>query len=726
MPQDATTFADSVPDSRRRAVKAWVSKIKKDKSYWAKDFSRMKENMNFLSGIQWQGQKTIDDPEDRYTANITIQVVNEKEAVLYARNPTIVAKRRERLDFQVWDGKPESLQQAIMGMQQAYMAAQQGIPVAPNIQAMALVMDYMQGMAIRAQVEKVGKSLELAYKHYQDILSPPFKEQMKGVVRRTLTCSVAYVRQEFVREYESPPPSGTYDTIQDTLKRITSLATQIADGGISDESDPRMEQLRLCMETMQRAQTPAAQGQSFKECLTFLFPKSRAIIPDRKCTDLVGFVNCDYVAEEHMWKLSYVNSYFETNILPGTQSMNFFTESGQSIELKTDGTKAGAAETADEDPTVRVFEVYDKVTKTKFWLCDGWPDYLHEPEAVLPLTRAFFPWFSIVFNKVEVDEDTECTAIGPSDVQQMKHPQKEWNRTREALRETRQASAPRWGLKAGALSEDDVDRLRTCPPNGVIQLQGMQDGVKIGDILQPIPTQQIQPALYDSTPLMTDVQLTTGQAEANLGAPRGGKKETATAASISEQSRMSRSSSNVDDLDDLLSRLAENGAELLLYECQKSTIQRIVGPGAVWPETPEARADFAQQLYLEVQAASSGRPNQALEVSNFERLVPFLMQLAGPNPLVLTKLLQEGAKRLNDKLDVNDFIATLPVPNVSPQQPLFADSQAVQKQQAGSPHNSQTPGPNAQPQPASAPSPTSPMGMMPGAQPLPPQGQMRQ
>lgn len=742
MPAETTSErADSIPDSRRRAVSKWISEIKKDKLFWSKDFDRMKENMNFLAGIQRKDQKTIDD--ERYTANITLQVVNEKEAALYARNPTIVARRRDTLDFQIWDGRSETLQPAIMSMQQTMMAQQQGIPAPVNVQAMALVMDYMHGMQVREQVEKVGKTLEIGYKYYCDNLSPDFKEQMKGLVRRVLTCGVAYVRQEFIREYESlPAPTGTTDTMHDTLLHAKSLMQKIVDEDITDDSDPRMEQLRLCMQSLsqdsqQQAMAAQPQGQ-MQESLTFLFPKSRSIIADRKCTDLVGFVGADHVTEVHMWNLSYVNSYFETNIELTSSGMHWYGESGTEIELKNQGTKAGVGEEGGKcDPIVCVFETYDKITKCRLWTCDGWPDYLHEPEAVQPLTKHFWPWFGLVFNKVETDSETETTAIGPSDVQQMKHPQMEWNRTRESLRVSRQAGAPRWAMKAGALTEEDVSRIMSLPENGVVSLQGLQDGVKVSDVLQPIPVNPIQPGLYDSTPLMLDVQLTTGQSSNNLNAKgAGGKKETATAASIQEQSRMSKSGSNVDDLDGLLTRLAQNGAELLLYEAQAETIKRICGPGAVWPVSPEARSMFAHQLYLEVEAASSGRPNQALEVSNYERLIPFLIQL-GANPKFLVK---EGVKRLSDKIDLDEAFPLVPPQNVSPQQPLFNDAQQPQGQQAQQPGNggqhqsSQNPqGANGQPpvaqppqQQMMPPGPMGQMGIMPGASPVPPQGQMRQ
>jgi len=58
-------------------------------------FKRMRDNMSFASGLQWAGQNTIED--DRYVANMTIRTINQKVAILYARDPKSVARRRRGL-----------------------------------------------------------------------------------------------------------------------------------------------------------------------------------------------------------------------------------------------------------------------------------------------------------------------------------------------------------------------------------------------------------------------------------------------------------------------------------------------------------------------------------------------------------------------------------------------------------------------------------------------------
>ena len=82
-------------------------------------------------------------------------------------------------------------------------------------------------------------------------------------------------------------------------------------------------------------------------------------------------------------------------------------------------------------------------------------------------------------------------------------------------------------------------------------------------------------------------------------------------------------------------------------------VKAVVGPGAVWPQL--TLAEIAGELYLEVEAGSSGKPNQAVEVQNFQQLAPLLMQIPGISPYWMAK---EAVKRLDDKVDLTEAIAS--------------------------------------------------------------------
>ena len=103
------------PDTAERDLVAKLTaRIRDDRKYHGAAFKRMREDMD----IARIGAKT--EPEgDEYVANITGRHINQKVAALYAKNPKAIARRRERLDFQVWDENEQSLMMALQTVQMA-------------------------------------------------------------------------------------------------------------------------------------------------------------------------------------------------------------------------------------------------------------------------------------------------------------------------------------------------------------------------------------------------------------------------------------------------------------------------------------------------------------------------------------------------------------------------------------------------------------------------------
>jgi hypothetical protein len=125
-------------------------------------------------------------------------------------------------------------------------------------------------------------------------------------------------------------------------------------------------------------------------------------------------------------------------------------------------------------------------------------------------------------------------------------------------------------------------------------------------------------------------------------------------------------------LDGFLSRLAQAGGEMLLLEMSEEVVRRIAGVGAVWPSLDESREDYLNEVFLKIEAASSGRPNKAVDIANWRDLAPLLMQ-AGANP---AGIIEETAKRLDDNLDVSNLFPLTP--------PSGASSQGMEQSPNGS------------------------------------------
>ena len=147
--------------------------------------------------------------------------------------------------------------------------------------------------------------------------------------------------------------------------------------------------------------------------------------------------------------------------------------------------------------------------------------------------------------------------------------------------------------------------------------------------------------MYTTQPLDEDAALAVGSNAVQQGQPI--RHVAATPAVIQEQARISGVSSNVDDLDDLLSEIAQAAGEMMLREFTPQTVQRIVGQGASWPQ--EQKEDFLNEIYLDIVAASSGRPNKAVDVQNAQQLIPMMLP-SWREPLGLHVIYCKGVRAL--------------------------------------------------------------------------------
>lgn len=665
----------SIPESEIEFVKKWAARIVKAKAHWQPDFDRMRANMAFTSGKQWEGQTEITD--ERYVCNITIQAVRNKVANLYARNPEVEITPRERRNYQLWSGDVEDLIPAFQAVQ---MGRAQGVP---NIPAEALMMDFMHGKQLEQMVQNICDTLKKTYDYQVDVCRPEFKEQMKQAVNRAVVTGVGYCRPHFVSQGDSPISTvETRHSIVDRAKLAKTVQEKILDDDGSPESEAAVEELQSLVNSIGYS-TQSGDEYELPEKIEFDFPPSTSIIPDTRCRSLKEFVAARWIVQEYCLPLEEVNTVFQTDI----------EEADLSPYRKDSEEKAAGAsyerpdfldETEKPMEHATVWEVMDYTTKQVFFLLRGYPGFLKAPESPDPCVAGFWPVQALTFNDVEAEEDSETSIFPPSDVDLVLHPQKEWNRTREALRDQRNANAPKYPIRDGVLTDEDLDKIENAEPNSVIRLKGIPADVPPDTFIKPMQVAKIDPQVYDTGPLEQDMQLGGGFQQANIGPAQ--PDVTATVGTIAEQSRQTVTASNVDDLDGFLSRVSKNVVEMVVRRFTPQTVETIVGPGTVFPT--QDQSNWLNMVNCQIKAASSGRPNRAMEVSNAQQIVPLMLQ-AGGNPIAIIEYL---AKILDDKIDVKKFFP-LPgmMPGAEPQGQPTAQQPATPQRQLG-------PGPQPRPQ----------------------------
>ena len=620
-----------IPEPRRKAVLDKCAEIRADKKYFEKVFKRMREDMEYAR----LGAKKSWVDADNYTVPITNRFINQVVAALYAKNPKAVAKRKPKMLYKVWDGTQESAQ-----------AAFQAVTTGTDMTGMAaqILQEVQQGKSYNMLMDRLGKTLELLFEHFTGEDFPDFKKRMKAAVRRTKTTGVGYVELSFHRAMdEDPDVTQRIGDITAKLERIRTRKSDVLDDALED-ADAEIEELECLLKTLNEEKEIVV-----TEGLVFDFPRSLDIIPHRACTQLNGFIGADYITREYMMSVDQIKDTFQVDVGKGYTS---YVDGKAKTTATTEGSdqEGDRTESVDSDSTSKtskkkdkkgkacVWRVYDKLRREVFWICDGYPDYLKEPTAPEIIVNGFWPIFTLLFNEVEDEEEI----YPPSDVHFLKHPQREYNNARQGLREHRKANRPKYFAKKGALEEEEKTALEGAPAHAVIELKGIEDKMTIEQLIQPYKGVPIDVNLYETQSIMRDVLFGVGSQEADLGQTGD---STATESSIAEQSRMTSLSSNIDELNEFLSELARAGSQVLLKEMSSDQVIQIVGPGAVWPEL--SAEQISKELYLEIKAGSTGRPNQAAELAKLERAMPFLIQLAGINPKVL-------AKKYSELLDIDE------------------------------------------------------------------------
>lgn len=654
--------ADRATDERKALVKRILDDVASWKETHKATFKRMKRSVKFVKDSeseQWKNSTGTGGDPDKYVANVTHRFIQQKVSSLYARDPRVRARRRKTLENMIWDGREETLATALQTVQMAQQqmqAAALGGPVAPPqagppptdgapppaghnggppmapppmmdpATALAIVKEAIDIRARRDMIDRIGKTAEILFQHTIDSAVPSFKTRMKQAVRRAATTCVAWIKLDFERAFDGHC-AQTKDQIDDFKRRLATMQATLGDVQADEVApgSPEIEELKLSLHSLMEKP-----DMLMKEGIVFDFPKSWDIIPDDECTQLVGLVGCKRLAHQ-----------FEGT--PASIKRDFGVDVGKSFTpYKPDG---NAKKKPDNKPDKLVwYEVYDSTTGLVYSVCEGYPDFLCDPcEPRVELPR-FFPFYPIVLNEVENDEDLYPL----SDVDLIVHQQKELNRAREALRQARIAAAPYHVTGKGKLSEDDIIRLQNRAAHDVISLQAMTGNQKVQDLFQAGPVSAIDQNLYSDQHVMQDILRAGGAQEANLGPSSG---NTATEAGIAESSRSQTVSSNIDDIDTTFSQIAKDATLVMLKEVSLEMAQRIAGRGAVWPEM--SSDDVSGELYLDVVAGSSGKPNREREAAAFERIVPMALQIPGINPKFMAR---KAVELMDDAVDIEDAI----------------------------------------------------------------------
>lgn len=585
-------------DAETKLLGQWSARMDAAKEFWKDRFKKMKEDQ-VLARL---GASEDWVRDGNYTVPLIRRQINQTVATIYAKNPTFQVKPRDRLRYTIWDGSAISLQMAMAD------------PTQPG--AAELIAEVQSVRQQELMLKRVARTAEILLDYYMNEQRPIFKEQMKMLVRRAKTVGAGYLWLDFQRLFEKR--SAVQSQIDDITSKISLIERESADlqdGELQDDS-PELAELKSNLADLESQASVIT-----REGLVFDFLRGDEILIDPNVRQLKGFIGARWIAREYHMPVDEVQEIYNVDLRKAGYK-RYTDDSDRPNEGRESTRAAEKASGKTELACVRV--VYDKKARQRFVICEGYKGWLESPKSPDIEIEDFWPAFPLVFN--EVDDCKEV--IPPSYVADMKDAQLEYNRTRQSLREHRIANRPAYGVPKGRLTESDKEKLVNRPAHAVIEIDALQTGEKVGDVLQGIQPVGIDPNLYNVGEAVEDINRGAGSQDATIGV--ASSDSTATEATIADASRTKSDASDIDDIDEFMTAVARASLQILLLNLTPETAIKIVGPGAVWPSVD--RATVVEELDLRVKAGSTGRPNSAAKLANMERAWPILQSLPGISP----------------------------------------------------------------------------------------------
>lgn len=288
-----------------------------------------------------------------------------------------------------------------------------------------------------------------------------------------------------------------------------------------------------------------------------------------------------------------------------------------------------------------------------------------------PATSRFYPFFLLATSEVDGQRHPQSLVTRSQKLVD------EYNRIGSAEAEHRRRVVPKTAFNAGQISPDQAKKLEKGGIQEMIPLNPTQPDAPLGNLILPVAYAALDPALYDRTRIIAEIERIWGIQEALSGSIDVAK--TATEAEIQQQGFQARTGGRRDALESALGELAVYTVEIARIYVTLEDAQQIAGPDAFWPPY-DGEADMVRMLSIDIRAGSSGKPNTNAERQSWSALLPVLQsgivqigQMRGSSPAAvadsLEQLLRITAERSGERMDIDQLIpaadgAAMPVPGM--------------------------------------------------------------
>ncbi len=467
------------------------------------------------------------------------------------------------------------------------------------------------------------------------------KRRGKAAVRATLTCGTSWVKLLYQRDKQHEPiVRNNLNDIQDNIARIERLR-QETDGEAGPDYEAKLIELRQQESALQgQAEVVVSEG-----LVADNVPSEDIIILDSSVRDIDEAVQASAIA--HRIKMTGAAFKSAFKMAPPAQA-----------NLEDPESAPTGKQVHDDDKIIIVYEVWSKDDGTVYTLCKGVNKYIRAPYQPQALGGRWYPFFGLQIRRVD-------GVLYPlSTVELLMELQDEYNTRHTRASAHRGKNLPvRLVNKSSNITDQEIDAINNRRIGTDVIGVSADPNVPLGNQIAAMTEIPFNPAMYDTTDVMRDMEMVAGVQDASRGAIN--KAKTATEAEIMAQGMQSRSSEVIDTVEDWLTEIAQYSAHLLMLNLTKEQVMQRLGETAIWPEITSREA--LAKVGITIRGGSTARPNKMRERDQWIQLMPMLQEAleksaalkeAGDEKMskAVLKILQETLNRFDEKLDIKEFL----------------------------------------------------------------------
>tara|TARA_R100000656_G_scaffold55678_1_gene43705 strand:- start:1782 stop:3833 length:2052 start_codon:yes stop_codon:yes gene_type:complete len=482
------------------------------------------------------------------------------------------------------------------------------------------------------------------------------KKLAKQVIRSCMTSKIGIVKVTYQRDYyKDPLVSRQFNDAQDSLARLQSDVRELtANDTYGGEKDELIEEVKETMiglkdrvEVMQR------------EGLNLGFVRPEDFRMDTSLDSLQEYQSAQWMANVTWMTPSDVMDRFQISKKEVEEFTIYRRTDAGILNRLTRDDAAQSNSTEDVNLAVAVWEYWDRTAQTVFTFAEGSKKWLKEPFHPNRLGEKFFPFFLLGLNWIDGQE------WPISETELLLSLQDEYNTIRTQHAKHRELSAPFFVADASRVNYEDIEVFSNAAIGEIALINA--SGQNVNTVFQPAVPPPMNPQVYDTAPLRTDMEWISGLGDAQRGGVNRAK--TATEANIQQAGLATRIAEKVDQTEDWLRELGWFAAEILLQEIIPQKAIEIAGPNAFWPVLNKQQ--LYDSVFIDIAAGSTGMPDTNEERMRWIELMPVIMQnielvqqmrsFGVPdefNPYV--QLLEETFARFDERIDIAKFLPPMP------------------------------------------------------------------